>query len=187
MQLERNPRLCHEAMAVLKYGGGYAAFTHKYGDYVVWGFRLGGDTGLMLSSTSFSNKKVDSYGITATVEVLFIEGSKTWTKDLRSFDAGKSMKLVGYDTLSDQNWKVATDEVGLMKLADEADEVVLRSQNILERTVKLLEEQGMAYGQDLTHEQCEFLSSRGIVVELVLLPMAALRDVSRWTTEHDVI
>lgn len=187
VQLDRNPRLSHEAMAMLKYGGGYRAFIDKYGDYFVWGYRLGGDTGLMLSSSSFSNKKVESYGIKATVEVLFVEVSKTWTKDFHSFEAGKSMKLLGYDTLSDQNWNVTTEESGMAALSGQAEEVILESQNILERVLKILETQGMADGDELSHEQCEFLTGNGVAVELVLLPMSSMRDVARWTTEHDVI
>lgn len=45
----------------------------------------------------------------------------------------------------------------------------------------------MTDGEDLTHEQCEYLSGRDITVELVLLPMLALRDVARWTSERDVL
>ncbi|KAF3762919.1 hypothetical protein M406DRAFT_357636 [Cryphonectria parasitica EP155] len=175
-------------MAMLKYGGGYEAFTEKYGDYFVWGYRLGGDTGLMISSKSFSTKKDESYGITLTVEVLLIEVSETWTKDIHSFSAGKSMRLVGYDTLSDTNWNVTTTaESGITALVDGTREVILASQNILERTLKELEKQNMADGDDLSHEQCEFLTGSGLAVELVLLPMSALRDVARWTTEKNVI
>lgn len=187
VQLERNPRLSHEAMAMLRYDGGYAAFTEKYGDYFVWGYRLGGDTGLLLSSSSFSSKTVESYGIKATVEVLFIEVSKTWTKDFHTFSAGKSMRLLGYDTLSDMNWNVTTAEDGIAALVERTDGITLDAHNILERTLKILEAQNMNDGDELTHAQCEFLTGSGLAVELVLLPMSALRDVARWTTEHDVI
>lgn len=174
-------------MAMLKYGGGYKAFIEQYGDYFVWGYRLGGDTGLMLSSSSFSSKKVESYGITATVEVLFVEASKTWTKDFHSFSAGRAMRLIGYDTLSDMNWKLSTEESDMGALAKQAERIMLDSQNILERVLRVLEAKGMADGDELSHEQCEFLTGSGVAVELVLLPMSSLRDVARWTTEHDVI
>jgi hypothetical protein len=188
VQLERNPRLCHEAIATLKYGGGYEAFTEKYGDYFVWGYRMGGDTGVMISSASFSEKKVESWGIEAKVEVLFVEVSHTWTKDFHSFAAGKSMKVLGYDTLSNRNWNVKTAEDGSINtLLEQTGQIILNSQNILERVLNLLDEQGMADGDSLSNEQCDFLTSNGAVVELVLLPMTAMRDVARWTTENDVI
>lgn len=174
-------------MAMLKYDGGYAAFTEKYGDYFVWGYRLGGDTGLLLSSSSFATKRVESYGIQATLEVLFVEVSKTWTKDFRTFSAGKSMRLLGYDTLSDSNWNVTTAQDGIAALVERMDGITLDAHNILERTLQVLAAQGMKEGDELTHEQCEFLTGSGVAVELVLLPMSALRDVARWTTERDVI
>ena len=155
VQFERNPRLSHEAMATLKYNGGYEAFTQTYGDYFVWGYRIGGDTGLMLSSASFSKKKVESYGITATVEVLFVEVSHTWTKDIRSFAAGKSMKLLGYDTLSDQTWNVTTAEDGISSLAEKAEEIILSSQSVLERTLDMLEAHKMEHGDEISHEKCD--------------------------------
>lgn len=172
---------------MLKYGGGYDAFTKIYGDYFVCGYRLGGDTGLLISNSSFSNKKDESYGITATIEVLFVETSKTWTKNIHSFAAGKSMKLLGYDTLSVKDWNVTTAEDGIEILVDRAEGIMLESQNILERTLKLLDELGIADGDHLSHEQCEYLTGNGVAVELVLLSMSAIRDVARWITEHDVI
>jgi len=173
---------------MLKYGGGYKTFTEEYGDYFVWGYRLGGDTGLMVSNSSFSTKRVESYGIKATVEVLFVEVSHTWTKDFHSFDAGKSMKVLGYDTFSNRNWSVTTAEDGSINaLLGQTEDIILNSQSILERVLKLLEEQKMTDGDLLSNEQCDYLTSNGVVVELVLLPMSAIRDVARWTTEHDVI
>lgn len=172
---------------MLKYGGGYELFAEKYGDYFVWGYRLGGDTGLMLSSSSFTSKKVEKYGIKATLEVLFIETEKNWTKDFHSFEAGKSLRLLGYDTLGDRNWNVNTSESGISALSEQAEEATRESQNILERVWQMLEAQGLKDGDELSHEQCEFLTGNGIAVELVLLPMSSMRDVARWTTEDDVI
>lgn len=173
---------------MLKYGGGYQAFTEKYGDYFVWGYRLGGDTGLMVSSSSFSTKKVESYGIKATVEVLLAEVSHTWTKDFHAFEAGKSIRVLGYDTLSNRNWSVTTAEDGSIDaLLRQTEEIILNSQNILERVLKILREQKMTDGDSLSNEQCDYLSNKGVVVELVLLPMSAMKDVARWTTEHDII
>ncbi|KAF4333583.1 hypothetical protein FBEOM_12597 [Fusarium beomiforme] len=188
VELERNPRLCHEALVMLKYGGGYRAFTNKYGDYFIWGYRLGGDTGIMISSSAFDKKTVEKYGIELTVEVLLIEGNKKWTKDFHTFSAGKKMRLLGYDTLSNVNWNVTMEALGdIEQLANQAEDIILQSQNLLERSIKILEEHGMSNGDHLTNEQCDFLTSSGIAVELVLLPMTALRDVARWTTERNVI
>ncbi|KAH7376389.1 hypothetical protein B0T11DRAFT_324292 [Plectosphaerella cucumerina] len=188
VELEHNPRLCHEALAMLKYGGGYKAFTDKYGDYFLWGYRLGGDTGLMLSSSAFEKEVVEQYSIKAALKVLFIEVSHTWAKNFHTFSASKRMRLLGYDTLSDTNWNVTQESpLDMQNLSSQAKEVILRSQNLLERSMKLLENQGMHDGDHLSNSQCDFLTNVGMVVELVLLPMSSLRDVARWTTERNVI
>lgn len=174
-------------MVKLKYDGGYPAFTEIYGDYFVWGYRIGGDTGFMLSSSSFSNKKVETYGIKATLEVLLVSVSKEWTKDVQSFSAGKAMKLLGYDTLSDKRWAVTTAGDGIQQLVDQGEKIIASSQSLYERTLEILSVHNIDEGDDLTHEQCDFLTESGLAVELILLPMSALRDVARWTTEHDVI
>ena len=51
IELEREPRLTKEAIIEIKYGDGYQGFCERYGDYYLAGYRLGGDTGLMLSSS----------------------------------------------------------------------------------------------------------------------------------------
>lgn len=181
---------------MLKYdSGGYTAFTETYGDYFVWGYRLGGDTGVLLSSSRFSSQQVESYGIEATLEVLFVEVSKTWAKDFRTFSADTAMKLLGYDTLSDRNWAAAVTTTaadgggggGLAALVETMGGITRDAHNLVERTWEALEAQGLKDGDELTHEQCESLTGNGLAVELVLLPMSALRDVARWTTERDVI
>ncbi|KAJ1325297.1 hypothetical protein MN608_10009 [Microdochium nivale] len=188
VELERKPRLCHEALVMLKYGGGYQAFTQKWGDYFVWGYRLGGDTGIMISSSSFEKKKVEQYGIKATLEVLFVEVSHTWTKDFHAFSAGKKMRMLGYDTLSDKNWGVTMESsLDIENLSSQAEEAIVQSQSLVERSMQILEKYGMTDGDYLTNAQCELLTNNGIAVELVLLPLSSLRDVARWTTESDVI
>lgn len=98
------------------------------------------------------------------------------------------MKVLGYDTLSNRNWSVMTaEDGGINALLRQTEDIILNSQSVLERVLKILEEQKMTDGDSLSDEQCDYLTSNGVVVELVLLPMSAMRDVARWTTEHDVI
>jgi len=95
VELERSPRLTTEATIAIKYDGGYANFCERYGDYYVAGYRIGGETGLLISSSSFRTKKVEKFGVKVTLEVLFVEVSKTWSKDFEEFGAGRSLKLLG--------------------------------------------------------------------------------------------
>lgn len=114
IEFQRQPRLTKEAIIEIKYGGGYEGLCERYGDYYVSGYRLGGDTGILMSASGQRREQVDKYGITATVEVLFVEVSKTWEKDFRTFSSGRQVRLLGYDTLDAKSWnrfRAAGDDV----------------------------------------------------------------------------
>ena len=154
------------------------------------------------SSRSFQ-EEVDTYGVTATVEVLFAECSETWTKDFETFRSGRSLKLLGFDTLDGKNWKnasAAEDDVKMLEswlegipttnadpLRSNAEEIIIRSQCLKERVGEVLEAHGYSDGDALSFDQCENLVKAGVVVELLLLPLSRLRDVARWGTERNII
>lgn len=103
-----------EAIMEIKYGGGYEGLCERYGDYYVSGYRLGGDTGILMSASGHRREQIDEYSVTATVEVLFVEVSKTWEKDFRTFSSGRQVRLLGYDTLDAKSWnrfRAAGDDV----------------------------------------------------------------------------
>ncbi|KAJ1324609.1 hypothetical protein MN608_10677 [Microdochium nivale] len=188
LELGRKPRLCHEALAMLKYGGGYESFTARYGDYYIWGYQLGGDTGIMVSSSAFKKEVIEKYTVTAAAKIVGFEVSKTSAKDIHSFGDGKRMRLVGYDTLSDTSWSVKMEAPeDIESLSRQAGQAMLQSQSLMERCLQWLGAHDMHDGENLTDAQCELLAGSGIAVELILLPMSSLRDVARWTTEHNVI
>ncbi|KAI1321092.1 hypothetical protein F5Y16DRAFT_389270 [Xylariaceae sp. FL0255] len=114
IEFQRQPRLTKEAIIEIKYGGGYEGLCERYGDYYVSGYRLGGDTGILMSASGHSREQIDKYGVTATVEVLFVEVSKHWEKDFRTFSSGRQVRLLGYDTLDAKTWnrfRAAGDDV----------------------------------------------------------------------------
>jgi hypothetical protein len=203
IEFQSQPRLTLEAIREIKYGGGFDALCQRYGDYYLAGYRLGGDTGLLMSASGKTKTEVENYGVTATVNVLFISASKHWEKDLHSFRSGRQIQLIGYDTLDDRNWRnfsAAGDDVKEMEdwargtsavnstsfLAD-TEAIMTRSENLLERVGEVLEKHGYRNGESLTFVQCEELVQEGIVVELLLQPMSRLRDVIRWRNERDII
>lgn len=207
IEFQRQPRLTKEAIIEIKYGGGYEGLCQRYGDYYVSGYRLGGDTGILMSASGHTREKIDRYGIKATVTVLFVSASKTWTKDFRTFTQGRQCKLLGYDTIDSKTWKSASasgdDVLGLAKeaiaweaynpasdggtLRADADAIMTRSENMLERVCGVLEKHGYRNGESLTFVQCEELMREGIVVELLLEPLSRLRDVVRWRLETNII
>lgn len=185
--MQRPPRLTTDAVVMIKYGDGYPAFCHRYGDYYLSGYRVGGETGILISASSFSSKKVETFGIKVTLEVLFFEASKTWTKKFHEFDSSRSLKLLGYDTLEGVNWNSSTSGGGVNCLRSQTLSLVSRSQSILDRVEAALDGLEMSDRTQLTNEQCDRLTEAGLVVELLLQPMYSLRDVKRWTIENDII
>lgn len=187
VQLGRNPRLTREGKIAIKYNGGYKGFCDKYGDYFVAGYRLGGETGLLISSSSFRKEKIDKYSITATIEVLFISVSNTWSKEFEERSSGRSFSLLGYDTLEGKTWDMSSVNEGVPAMQEASTQIILRSQCILERGLQILDSFSLGEDKDLTWEECDRLAESGIVAELVLLPMSCIRDVACWTLEDNII
>ncbi|KAF2741958.1 hypothetical protein M011DRAFT_453964 [Sporormia fimetaria CBS 119925] len=203
VDLEVGPRLTTEAICEIKYRGGYEGFKQRYGDYYVAGYRIGADTGLLLSSSGSSREQVDKYSIKAEVEVLFVTVSKTWNKEFETFRAGRAMKLLGYDTLEDRTWQnscAAGDSIPETRnwlagrpmleegtLKADAEAVISRSHSLIERVGEVLRRHGVEDGSYLTFKQCEALVADGVVVELLLMPMDHLRDVVRWRLDDNII
>lgn len=200
-----------EAIIEIKYGGGYEGLCERYGDYYLAGYRLGDDTGILMSASGHSQERIDKYGITATVKVLFVSASKSWEKEFRTFGAGRQVRLLGYDTLDAKTWnrfRAAGDDVKEMEawaktvpedplrgeentgedpLRADTDAIMIRSESLLERVYEVLDKPGYRNGESLTFVQCEELLAEGVVVELLLEPMKRLRDVIQWRAEKNII
>lgn len=203
IEFHSQPRLTVEAIREIKYGGGYDGLCQRYGDYYLAGYRLGGDTAILMSASGQSRTEIDKYNITATVSVLFVSASKSWEKDFESFRSGRQTRLIGYDTLDNKNWRnfsAAGDDVEEMEawargssavdansLRADAEALMTRSESLLERVSEVLERHGYRNGQSLTYVQCEELVREGIVVELLLQPMSRLRDVIQWSYDNNII
>ena len=186
----RQPRLTTEAIITLKYGGGLTSFHDHYGDYYVAGYKLGGDTGLMISGSNASKKELEKFGITVKLEVLFIEASTTHTNDFETLASSNASKLVGYDTLDHQCWKSSELEdrgSAALSLREQAKEIINRSQILDLRVSEKLDELEVRDSDHLSLEDCRKLTGSGLVAELVLLPVETLRQVIEWVIEDDII
>jgi hypothetical protein len=151
-----------------------------------------------MSASGYRREQIDVHAITATVTVLFVSASKHWEKEFRTLTAGRQIQLLGYDTLDNRTWKrtsTPSHDVKNMEawvkseglLRGDTDEIMARSENLLERVGEVLERHGYKNGESLTFAQCEELLAEGIVVELLLEPMSRLRDVMRWRMETNII
>jgi hypothetical protein len=192
-----------EAIIEIKYGEGFESLCKKYGDYYLAGYRIGGDTGILMSASGHTREQIDEYGITASLTILMISASKHWENDFKTLVAGRQTQLLGYDTLDGMTWKrssAAGSDVAEMQawecydpaadvdtLRADADAIMTRSENSFERILQILETHGYKNGANLTLVQCDELVAEGIVVELLLAPLWRLRDVIRWRLETDII
>lgn len=190
MQFSRQPRLTTEAIITIKYHGGLPAFQARYGDYYVAGYKLGGDTGLLISGSQESKTKLERFGITVRVEVLFIGASTTHTKDITTSTARSSLRLMGYDTLDHQSWRSSQAEkpgFDASAFGAQVAGIVSQSQSLDSRVAEKLDNLGIQDGDHLNSDDCRKLIESGLVAELVLLPVGTLREVIEWVIEDDII
>lgn len=93
----------------------------------------------------------------------------------------------GDDVKEMMAWEAYDPAVDVQTVRGAADEIMTRSENILERVSDVLDRHRYRNGDSLTFVQCEELVKEGIVVELLLEPMARLRDVIKWRLETNII
>ncbi|RFN44899.1 hypothetical protein FIE12Z_10880 [Fusarium flagelliforme] len=187
VELATQPRLTDKAITVIKFGGGIPSLEARYGDYYVAGYRLGGDTAMLMSSSSYNTKEKEVFGVTVSVEVLFFESSTHWEKDFNLFASGTSLKLQGYDTLSAQNWNESSSGDSGATLFERSKVIANNTQNLGERLSAILDRMKLQSGAELTMEQCDNLTRSGIVVELVLMPIRTTRHVLEWAVQDNII
>lgn len=189
VELAQQPRLTDKSIATIRYNGGIEALEARYGDYYVAGYRLGGDTAMLLSSAAHATKEREVYGVTVKVEVLFFEASKHWEKAFDTFSSGSTLTLLGYDTLAGKNWKERAEGGGetAAQLFASSKDIALGTQCLGERLSDILDDMGLHDGTELDAQTCDELIRRGVVVELVLRPVRTLRQVVRWMLQDNVI
>ena len=189
MAFERQPKLTTEAIITIKYDGGISAFKRRYGDYYLAAYRLGGDTGILVSGNNSQRKKLEKFGITVTVEVLLVEVSVTHTKDFKTAEAHSGIKLIGYDTLGHTAYNSAAENQASAQsgVQSQAANYCTKAQDLDYRVAEKLDTLDIQDGDRIDLEMCRKLVESGLVVELMLLPIITLREVQNWVIEDDVI
>lgn len=189
--MDHVPPFSNEALITLKYEGGLPAFEEKYGDYYVCGCTLGADNAMLASASVQSKKQSDMLNITAKVESIF--GDASWSKDTRSSSSSFSMDLTvsGYDTLDQESHNFSATSQS-MELQRVAKDLMSKGQNLPERTNRRAAQLGLTDDMteetiNLTRETYRRLLDGGLVLELLLMPVASLREVHLWTMNDNII
>ncbi|KAJ9115759.1 hypothetical protein QFC24_006942 [Naganishia onofrii] len=180
IRMDRIPAFSNRALITLKYEGGLAAFEEKYGDYYVCGCILGADNAILASASMQSKAQSDVLNITAKVESIF--GDASWSKDTRSSSSSFSMGLTvsGYDTLNQENHNFSVTSQS-MELQRAAKDLMSKGQNLPGRTKERAAQLGLTDGMreemfSLTRETYKRIVEGGLVLELLLMPVASLRE-----------
>jgi hypothetical protein len=164
-------------------------FQKCYGDYYLAAYRLGGDTGILVSGASSDKRSLEKFGVTITVEVLFVKASVSHTKNSLKAEAHSNFKIIGYDTLSHTQYNSEAQGHAALQseVTREAEGYCEKAKSLDIRVSDKLDELGIHDGDRVDMKLCEKLTQAGLVVELMLLPVITLREVQNWVIEDDVI
>ena len=187
--LEKAPSITAKAKEIIKYEGGIEALQERFGDYYVGGFALGGDTVAMASALSEDSSFYRKLKILLQVQFLFITFYNTVADESEASSfTDHQESLTGYDSLSNKFVLArARNERMPEEALAEAKDLARLAHNLGSRVDKKMVEAGLLENEPLTEEVCERLFQSGLVVELILLPVAQLRDVLVWRTNTDTI
>lgn len=173
---------------MIKYDG-IEALTERFGDYYVGGYALGGDTGALVSAASVDSQLYKKLKIILKVQILFIKIQTTLVDEVQTSQYSfQSESLSGYDSLSN-TYVLATSKRGSRPedAISTAEKLANLAQNLASRVDDKIVQTGLDKNEPLTMEDCEKLFASGLVVELLLFPVALIRDVLVWRTNTNII
>lgn len=174
---------------MIKYDGGIEALTERFGDYYVGGYALGGDTGALASAASVDSQFYKRLKIVLKIQILFFTIRKTIVDgEQKSHLAFQSESFSGYDSLSN-TYVLATSKKGSRPedALAAAENLADLAQNLVSRVDEKIVQTGLDKDEPLTQKDCERLFASGLVVELLLFPVAQLRDVLVWRNNTNII
>lgn len=201
--MESRLELSPDALVLLKHQGGISAFKHLYGDYFVGGYKIGGDAAVALSESSFAANMVESLSVEVSVDMLFAGFSRSYTKFLRSSEAGSGFRVTGFDTLS-RMWipagtsisvgsalKNANDKSAMIELAMQVNAMEKLVMQLPQSVLRQARDAGLQEEKEISWERLQEVleddHASCLVVEVILLPITTLRPVWEWGFSADVI
>ncbi|KAF4459910.1 hypothetical protein FALBO_13326 [Fusarium albosuccineum] len=187
--LARPPKLSQVALQTLKYNGGLVAFKKRWGDYYVAGYRIGGDSGVMMSIGSHRKNTSESVTISIKVKVLFFTIQDSWSKSWSQAEADLRVTLSCFSTVEgafvQENVQLGNPK--LPGILQQARSIHQRAQGLTDTIQRKLDQIGVSNDKSVTIEQCAGLCKSGVVVELLLYPVENLRELQYWKTDTNVI
>ncbi|KAI1193121.1 hypothetical protein F5X97DRAFT_52320 [Nemania serpens] len=154
------------------------AFGDKFGDYFVGGYILGGANSTLAwgeGSTQGSSERLD---ISFEVHLLFLSYSDTISRHSADFSSAAAATLAAFDSLEGFQTHIEAREYESYRSAIQSShDNRQRGAALQERVRAKLNALNLgSTGAQLPWEKCDELCKSGLVLELLLLPWAGLRE-----------
>ena len=177
--LHPTPSLSSSAIGTLQGPGGQKEFRKIYGDYYVCGYELGADAGATLSAINKSSRSDETLILTVAVKVLFFEESVSTSTTTSMANASSSLKFNGYSTLHGDQKSITSETISSSSQVDLQQEasIYLKKVASLDHVARTtLQNLGLQDQQALPLSDCSKLCQSGLVVQLLLAPLARLNE-----------
>ena len=177
--LNQTPPLSAEALDLLRKRDGPVHFQNRYGDFYVCGYELGADAGATLFASTQSSSIKETLSLTVAVKVLFFEESVTHTTTSSSYTSNASMTFCGYSTLQKATQSTKTESLipsEQARMQRAASAYLKRVGSVDHEAKETLAKLGLKDGQTLPLSSCTDICQSGLVVQLLLAPLARLND-----------
>jgi hypothetical protein len=176
---QETPRLSPHAIDILRNSKSPdQAFRDEFGVYYLAAYFLGGSNANMLSGSAGSKSFSEDLSGSGTVKVAFFKKSISFEKHKRDASAEALASLAAFDSL--EQWEsnsTVTDSVSYSSLLQDAAENSSRGWCLANRISNRTRKLGLDSSEvTLSWKECESLCRAGIVVELLLLPYAGLKE-----------
>ncbi|KAF2805524.1 uncharacterized protein BDZ99DRAFT_574445 [Mytilinidion resinicola] len=172
------PRLSAEAFHILQTSPEpQQAFQKEFGEYYVGAYILGGANVNMVSASSASWSKSKDLSGSYTVNFLWSSTTKPLDDHERSGNLFGNVALSAYDSLDGwQENKSGAGNTTYLDIVRSADDNKLRGWALAKRVTRKAKELKVEKGSEVSWDMCDTICKAGLVVEVLLLPYAGLRD-----------
>ncbi|KAK2593760.1 hypothetical protein QQS21_008521 [Conoideocrella luteorostrata] len=173
------PSLSRDAIRILRTSSDPSrAFSDKFGDYFVGGYILGGANSTLASGAGASERSSEHLSVSLEVHVLFTSYSDTVNKQSADYSSLGTATLTAFDSLDAYQTEVKASEYEAYRNATQASrDNRQRGAALQERVKARLNAVDLgSSGAQLPWERCAELCRSGLVLELLMLPWAGLRD-----------
>ncbi|CAK5267425.1 unnamed protein product [Mycena citricolor] len=158
-------------------------FHEMYGSYFVSALSIGADTSTFLSTSSAMDIQSEMRDIQAKAKVLWVTVSYRSHYEASSAYDACDITYEGFDTLTNHHQNMhASDRGQYSELMTQATVNVAGGIRLVERVKEKLQELGLDYkadsdeGELVAEDQMKGVFENGLVVEVMFLPFAGLRD-----------